>query len=263
MSYRIDSEVSDCAYGCYSLKTHNISEANREKMLLEQFKKEYAQRENSALWFVSNCRAEYRLRFAQKLQDYFNIRVYGECKYKMRQFDNSYITELYQTLKQTIKSIFTSISIFKKMKSDSCDRNSNCEEYELKKNKFYLSFESQNCTNYITEKFWRILNANSIPIVLQPTKAFYELIAPPSSYIHAQDFDYDASKLAEYLRVVSNNFEEYFKYQKWRLTHDISFANKQTEARRICELCTKLNTETSRIYYPKLSKWFNSGCVRN
>jgi hypothetical protein len=107
------------------------------------------------------------------------------------------------------------------------------------------------------------LNANAIPIVLQPAKNFYDLIAPPSSYIHAQDFDYDAAKLANYLKMVSNDFEEYFKYQKWRLDYDIMFANKQTEARRLCELCTKLNTEKSRIYYEKVSKWFNLGCIRN
>jgi len=267
MSYRIDSEVSDCAYGCYSQRFNFDKEqkAIHEAKLLSQFQKEFDSRENSALWFVSNCKAKYRLKFASQLQDRFDVKVYGKCKNKLKTIDKrlSYITEFFKDLKQTLKSTFMNILPLKNINMELCDRNSNCEEQQLKRNKFYLSFESQNCTNYITEKFWRILNANAIPIVLQPSKDFYDLIAPPNSYIHAQDFDYDASKLANYLDLVSNTFEAYFNYQKWRLDYDISFANKQTEARRMCELCTKLNTETSRVYYKKVSQWFNSGCIRN
>jgi alpha-1,3-fucosyltransferase len=32
--------------------------------------------------------------------------------------------------------------------------------------KFYLSFENSLCSDYVTEKFWKILNFNIVPIVL-------------------------------------------------------------------------------------------------
>ena len=75
--------------------------------------------------------------------------------------------------------------------AEECGSNSECESREFKLNKFYLSFESRNCTNYITEKLWRILRTNMIPVVIQPSREFYEQVAPPDSFIHAQDFDFD------------------------------------------------------------------------
>ena len=76
-------------------------------------------------------------------------------------------------------------------------------ETEIAENKFYFAFESKNCSNtYITEKFFRTLRHNIIPVVFQPNREFYEVFAPPDSFIHAQDFDFDAKKLAEYLHKV-------------------------------------------------------------
>ena len=127
---------------------------------------------------------------------------------------------------------------------------------------FYLSFESVNCTDYLTEKLWRILRTNMIPVVLQPSKENYLRIAPPDSFIHAEDFDFDAKKLANYLDVVSSDIHEYHKYQKWKTDHDVVFSGEHCERRRLCELCTKLNTETSRIHYGNVADWFNDGCRR-
>ena len=32
--------------------------------------------------------------------------------------------------------------------------------------KFYLSFENSLCSDYVTEKFWKILKFNIVPVVL-------------------------------------------------------------------------------------------------
>jgi hypothetical protein len=147
--------------------------------------------------------------------------------------------------------------------SSSCPRDSACELNLLTNHKFFLAFESKNCSFYITEKFWRTLRLGLIPIVFQPAKQFYESIAPSNSFIHAQDFNFDAKRLAMYLNEVSNNIELYVSYHKWRITHDVVFTGKKSEPRRMCELCTHLNTENSTIYYRSVSKWFNNNCIVN
>lgn len=102
-----------------------------------------------------------------------------------------------------------------------------------------------------------------IPVVVQPNKQFYELYAPPNSFIHAQDFDYDPEKLGAYLRLVSSNFEIYFSHLKWKLDYEIVYSSSQVEKRRLCQLCTKFNTENSIIYYESVSDWFNKECIFN
>jgi hypothetical protein len=102
-----------------------------------------------------------------------------------------------------------------------------------------------------------------IPVVIQPNKEFYELQAPPNSFIHAQDFDYDPQRLAKYLHEVSTNFDLYLKHLEWKMHLNVVFTAKQVEARRMCEFCTKLNTEKAAIYYEKISDWFGFQCVEN
>ena len=51
---------------------------------------------------------------------------------------------------------------------------------------FYLSLENSLCKDYITEKFWKILPYNVIPIVLNGVNM--SSIAPPHSYIDISDF---------------------------------------------------------------------------
>ena len=51
---------------------------------------------------------------------------------------------------------------------------------------FYLSFENSLCADYITEKFFKVLQYNVIPVVMNG--ANMSTIAPPNSYIDMKDF---------------------------------------------------------------------------
>ena len=55
------------------------------------------------------------------------------------------------------------------------------------KYKFYLGFENSNCFEYVTEKFWKTLGHNIVPIVRG--SADYKQIAPENSFINANDFE--------------------------------------------------------------------------
>ena len=52
--------------------------------------------------------------------------------------------------------------------------------------KFYLSFENSLCADYITEKFFKVLEYNVIPVVINGVNM--TKFAPPNSYIDLKDF---------------------------------------------------------------------------
>jgi hypothetical protein len=264
ISFRSDSEVNDCAYGCtYSrirdeFKQKIDTKLKQEFQILKQkMKTEFDLRTNKAVWFVSNCLASFRIQFGLKLEKHFPFDIYGQCRdyflfQKLNPTKNNYY---YYLIFNFISNLFIS-----KSNNEECKRGSKCELIALNENKFYLSFESKNCSNYITEKLWRVLSSYSIPIVIQPAKHYYEQILPENSFIHAQDFNFDTIKLANYLKSVSNNFTLYLKHHLWRLDYSTVYSGEQCEKRRICELCTRLNDEQNTIYYKKISNWFNNAC---
>lgn len=201
ISYRLDSEVSDCAYGCI------YERANQVKVSDEYMAKDFAKRKNHAIWFVSNCNSKRRIKFALDVQKKFSVRIFGACKL---------LAEWQRWLgfsgDSTLGAIFSGLAVFLGNIFDygRCGAfrgAGNCEIEEFSEAKFFFSFESKNCSNtYITEKFYRILRHNLIPVLLQPNREFYERIAPPDSFIHAQDFGFDAERLGEYLQKVSVEF---------------------------------------------------------
>ncbi|KAF6032744.1 FucTA [Bugula neritina] len=83
---------------------------------------------------------------------------------------------------------------------------------------FYLAFENSLCEDYITEKFWKILEGPDlvIPIVMGGLRMEeYENIAPPNSYIHVRNFT-SPKHLAEHLRYVVSNEKAFNYYLEWR-----------------------------------------------
>ncbi len=194
ISYRLDSEVSDCAYGC--LYRNKLPNLNANNMLLQTF----GRKKNQALWLVSNCQSRRRIQMAIELKKYFTVKIYGSCKLPIEVeaalgiSGESFLGQFIFGISQVIGKFYD---------YGRCDRYSLCEIEEIQKNKFYLSFESKNCSDiYITEKFFRMLRYDLIPVLLQPNREFYEKIAPPNSFIHAQDFDYDPERLGAYLTKV-------------------------------------------------------------
>lgn len=84
--------------------------------------------------------------------------------------------------------------------------------------KFYLAFEnSVHCTDYVSEKLWRnSLGQGLVPVVYGSHPADVKAMAPPNSYIHAEDFNSPA-ELAVYLDYLSKNDTAYLEYHQWRM----------------------------------------------
>jgi hypothetical protein len=254
VSFNTDSEVAYCAYGCIAPQRP----LQNQKSFIGKLEVDFERRKSQALWFVTNCGGKRRNKYALDLAVEFPVRVLGNCN----EFFEKTATEF--------------VSKPKKMILDArwCERNSKMEIELLNSYKFYLAFESKNCTDYITEKFWRSLSHGLIPVVLQPSRADYERVAPHGSFIHFEDFGFNVTRLAEHLKRVAAEFELYQKYFGWRREYSSLYKSADVDKFRACELCAKLNQVALRGneaaearavdrnggFYTNIYDWYQDKC---
>ncbi len=247
LTFKTDSEIYEGSYG-YFIKNSNINSLLYKNIKENLYFNDFKQRKNAILWFVSNCKPNYMFRVnkAIELSKYYPIYIYGKC----------------EPLNNINKQLYPNLNYIQLNNNKECGRGSKCEEDKLKSFKYYLAFENINCKDYITEKIWRSLEYNIIPIILQPNRDSYERYKIPiKSIIHLNDFK-SIYNLANYLNEIDNNFNIYFDHLKWTNIYLKSISNpKYTEPHRMCQLCTKLNTLTSNIYYNKIADFFNKDCL--
>ncbi|CAF3778380.1 unnamed protein product [Rotaria socialis] len=253
LSFRQDSEISIGTYGLiiesdnnnyihannnsdaimfssdflYILQNHSIllSDITLENYILTN----YRYRSKHALWFVSNCEPKQRLNYYEQLQRYFPVDAYGSC---------------INNVKKT------------------CNKNDQCENDQFRLAFFYLAFESQTCTDYITEKFWRALHYGMIPIVFGPRKQSYlDLGVPKSAFIHVEDFS-SPKQLGKYLHNIVNDYFLYRDYFQWRNQYEIFYETNDLEPVRMCELCMRMNMQdqNEHRFYSNIHQWHRSEC---
>ncbi|XP_075934249.1 alpha-(1,3)-fucosyltransferase 7 [Anarhichas minor] len=121
---------------------------------------------------------------------------------------------------------------------------------------FYLSFENSEAKDYISEKLWRnAFQAGAVPVVIGPSRATYEALAPPGSFIHVDDFKSTAD-LAAYLKHVALDRQAYESYFQWHHTHRIRTYTDWRE--RLCQICVKYPSLPANRVYQDLESWVNS-----
>ena len=141
-----------------------------------------------------------------------------------------------------------------------CPNRRNFLEMLRKKYKFYLAFENSNCAEYITEKFWfNALEHDTVPIVMGAPRSHYQRLAPPTSFIHVDDFP-SAHDLARYLRMLMKSnvlYNEFFRWKTMGKSH--SYINLQpADSPYWCDLCTALHNYTiPSSVHNNLDKWWN------
>ena len=139
-------------------------------------------------WFVTNCNTQSeRMQYVNELKKYIPVDIFGGCGER------------------------------------TCWRfNKKCEETVSQKYKFYLSFESALCKDYVTEKAFRPLVSKypMVPVVMG--HANYNKILPPHSFIDVRWFN-SPKELAQYLRYLNRNNAEYVKYFEWRRNYSCGF----------------------------------------
>ena len=135
-------------------------------------------------WFVSHCNTQsQRLQYVKHLQRYMNVDIYGRCG----------------TLH--------------------CKRHGvQCFNMLNHTYKFYLSFENSLCKDYVTEKLWKAIECDVVPIVMGAYN--YSELLPPNSYIDINDFA-SPKELANYLIKLDKNDTLYNQYFFWKSKYKI------------------------------------------
>ena len=175
-------------------------------------------------WFVSHCTTDsQREWFVDELSKHIDVDIYGKCG------------QLY------------------------CDSDGKCQRatYDLLKSRyrFYLSLENSLCRDYVTEKLFRPMNYDVVPIVYGG--ANYSQFLPEHSYIDMRQYESPA-RLAEYLHKLMKNDEVYLSYFQWRTKYRIN----ERPMDGWCQLCQKLNQESSAKSYEDIVDWWSSRTCR-
>ena len=126
--------------------------------------------------------------------------------------------------------------------------------------KFYLAFENSWCPDYVSEKFYRSLVFDAVPIVLSPTVE-YTRFAPAGSFINALDFE-SPRDLADYLLLLDKNEALYASYFEWKRHYNVVIPSM----RGWCDLCRMTHDENQPTkIYPDIKEWWleKFGCMLN
>lgn len=176
-----------------------------------------AGKKKEVAWLVSNCPAKSRRwEYVQELSKHIKVDIYGNCGYRSTcPYTRDCFRELFEP------------TYF-----------------------FYLSFENSLCQDYVTEKLYKPLRYDIIPIVYGG--ANYSRFVPPNSYIDALNYD-SPKDLAVYLKKLIENPEEYQKYFRWKKQYRVEDSTSLTA----CELCKFLHISHETRMYTPLSAWYS------
>ena len=149
-------------------------------------------------------------------------------------------------------------------KNISLKRDSENEQTELAKYKFYLAFENSKCPEYVTEKLYKIIHRNisdnpPIPVVMGPEKSWYTKNLPKNSFIHVDDYK-GPEEMGRQLKYLSSHKNLFFKHLKWRRFH-----KRVCESPIRCKLCdmllkNRIKQQTNLIISDFETFWKRSQC---
>lgn len=233
MSYKVNSDIQ-FLYGRIDPGPTAPETAEKANEMIERTHlpsaKNYATNKTKQVaWMSSHCPTpSLRETYVHQLRKFISVDIYGSCGNL--------------TCPHSIRSNYLS--------------DPKCYRKLEKEYKFYLSFENSICTDYVTEKFFEIMNHDLVPIVYGG--ANYSQLAPPHSYINA--LDYTPEKLADYLKMVDANDTLYNEYFWWKDHYRVEAGIDNRARHGFCDLCKKLHEDQDVIKnYPELvSEWHPS-----
>ncbi|KAK7095321.1 alpha-(1,3)-fucosyltransferase C-like [Littorina saxatilis] len=195
-----------------------------------------AKKTKFAAWMVSHCDTHGRReKYIKLLRDFIPVDAYGGCA------------------------------------KNKCPRSSDDSCYKMinADYKFYFAFENAFCKDYITEKFFRYLEADTVVVARGSNE--YKNHAPKGIFVNTADFK-SAKDLAEHLLHLDIHPEEYIKilkakdeyqplYEDWPIRNnmgDIYYMHYHYESVSYCEMCKRLwDLDTYGKTVPDIAEWFD------
>lgn len=181
----------------------------------------------TAAWFVSNCRTNSRREsIVRNLSHYIAVDIYGNCDGAVK-----------------------------------CSHRDDCDNMLNRHYRFYLSFENSLCPDYVTEKLYRALEHETVPVVFGG--ADYSAYLPPGSYVDARDFQ-SIRHLASHLQKLMHDDKLYLSHFRWRGDYVVDPAPLDGW----CRLCRLLllggrgGGDGQEKTYPDIAAWW-AGTLSN
>ena len=169
----------------------------------------------TAAWFVSNCLTDSRREsLVRNLSLFIPVDIYGECH-----------------------------------GGHQCRNRPECDRMLSRHYRFYLSFENSLCPDYVTEKLYRALDHDTVPVVFGG--ADYSLYLPAGSYVDARDFESPQS-LAEHIKKLMSDDQLYLKHFTWRRNYLVDPAPLDGW----CHLCRLLSGRSESKTYGDIAAWW-------
>ena len=222
MSYRLDSDIV-LPYGEVRKLSKPLPRPDYHAVAKSKTK--------LVAWMVSHCNTHSRREdYVYQLQKYIPVDIYGEC-------GDSFCPRDYG------------------------GKDSGCQSMINKTYLFYLAFENANCTDYITEKLFKILPLDVVPIV-RGSAEMYRRQVPHKWYINTEDFT-SPRELAGYLLHLQKNLDKYVQYFEGKEKYEFTFHMGLNEVSSWCDLCRKLHdpSELPSVYQDETQWWSVHDCT--
>jgi alpha-1,3-fucosyltransferase len=137
-------------------------------------------KDRAVAWFVSNCHSNSQWEsLVRRLSEFISVDIYGKCANGKH----------------------------------SCPNKSECDQMLSRHYRFYLSFENSLCPDYVTEKLYRLLAHDTVPVVYGG--ADYSDFFPARSYVDGRHFE-NPEALADHLEKLIAKDTLYSSYFEWK-----------------------------------------------
>jgi hypothetical protein len=224
---------SDSNFLPYFYRNFNLTWSN--KTLHDKIYKNVFMKEGIAAAIINDC-DEYtdHLTYVKTIKKYVKVDIYGECGMPCPSFRHSNNNNIRKLM---------NLYPFYPTELQSYYDEPKCLAFIEKKYKFLFIFEKNVCRNYVTDRFFKALKYNIVPIVF---RAFdHENYVPKSSFIEAFKFA-SVRKLADYLMHLDANQDDYMSYFNWKRYANFGNANIDPSfgtVSLLCDICIKLHLE--------------------
>eukprot|EP00095_Tigriopus_kingsejongensis_P008950 maker-scaffold199_size265817-snap-gene-1.57 protein:Tk08950 transcript:maker-scaffold199_size265817-snap-gene-1.57-mRNA-1 annotation:"hypothetical protein DAPPUDRAFT_60476" len=216
MSYRADSDIGR-PYGWFRPSQPLPSDATQAQLITQSGRthRHLAQGKTKLVaWFVSNCHTvSNREAYIKELQKQIPVDIFGRCG------------------------------------THQCSpkEEGNCMTMVDQDYKFYLSFENSLSLDYVTEKLFKVMVLNVIPVTFNSGQ---RIGAPKHSVIDATRFT--PADLAAYLKKVAADDALFAEYMWWK-----DYYTVETKSAEFCQLCRMLNNplQPPKVY-SSMQKWW-------